>query len=160
MCITSRMLEVRLQNVICKALKIHFQGRGHSCQRILKQSTLIITYKCMRTNNRVNNSERYFSCYMWYNKISLTDLRFRDVSGELKGTTVSLVATAVSFFNFLFGWRVSPVSEEVTIHGLLSKQVSSKCTEHKVDDLEGTRSFLCIRTNRIHFCRKVSSFGK
>ena len=92
-------------------------------------------------------------------KFLLTPRRFREVMGELWGTTAYLVGTD-PLIRYLFGWIALPVSADVNGTALLSKHFSSKCTEHNVADFDGTKSFLWTLTNRVHFFRKVSSFGK
>ena len=62
------------------------------------------------------------------------------------------IITIIIYINFTYSSEHWP--------GLRSKQLSSKCAEHKHDDFFGTKSFLCVRTNRVHFCRKLSSVGK
>lgn len=92
-------------------------------------------------------------------KFLLTPRRFREVMGELWGTTAYLVGTD-PLIRYLFGWIALPVSADVNGTALLSKHFSSKCTEHNVADFDGTKSFLWTLTNRVHFFRKVSSFGE
>ena len=68
---------------------------------------------------------------------------------------MSLGGTAVVSRNFLnFGVSLSPDN-----HGLCSKQLSSKCMEHRWEVLEGFQPGQCLRTNFVHFSRLTGSDG-
>ena len=90
--------------------------------------------------------------------VNLTLRHFRLVIDDVFRTSEFLDETEALISSFLISTASPDPSPCKT--GFCSKQLSSKCAEHKHDDFLGSKSFRCVRTNQVHFCCKLSSLGK